>query len=195
MICYGILGNAFIDYHQFGETTSHQCVHHLVTGFVTCAALAEVHLWRPTKSDAHNVTIMHKNVHKMPGMLGSLDVTKVHWKNCPTALKGQYQGREKYATIALESIVDYNLWFWHASFGFLGTMNDINIWERSSLLESMLNGKQEEIDHEFTRDGKQYNKLFYLVDGIYPSLSWFLGLETDPATKLDGNFRVHQEGS
>ena len=34
-----------------------------------------------------------------------------------------------------------------------------------------------------------------LVDEIYHSLPWFLGLETDSMTKLDGNFRVHQEGS
>ena len=112
----------------------------------------------------------------------------------PHCTKGQFQGREKYATIALESVVDYNLWFWHASFGFPGTMHDINIWEQS-LLESMLNGKHEEIDHEFILDGKQYNKLFYLVNGIYPSLSRFLGWETDLALKLDGNFIVHQEGS
>ena len=99
----------------------------------------------------------------------------VHWKKCPTALKGQYQGREKYATIALESVVDYNLWFWHASFGFPGTMNDINIWERSSLLESMLNGKHEEIDHEFTLDRKQCNKLFYLFEwnlSLIIAVSW-----------------------
>jgi hypothetical protein len=66
-------------------------------------------------------------------------------------------------------------------------MDDINIWEQSLLLESMLNEKQEEIDHEFTLDGKQCNKLFYLVDGIYSSLPCF------PATKLDGNFKVDQE--
>jgi len=30
----------------------------------------------------------------MPGMLGSLDVTKIVWKSCPTALKGQFQGRK-----------------------------------------------------------------------------------------------------
>ncbi|KAL7474615.1 hypothetical protein ACHAW6_000582 [Cyclotella cf. meneghiniana] len=129
----------------------------------------------------------------MPGMLGSLDVTKVHWKNCPTALKGQYQGRETYATIALECVVDYNVWFLHASFGFPGTINDINIWEPSLLLESMLNGKHKQIDQEFTLDGKQFNKLFYLVDGIYPSLSRFLGPETDPSTNLDESFKVDQE--
>ena len=195
MICYGVSGSAFIDYHQFSDTTSRRCVHHLVRGLVTCPALANVYLRKPSKSDARTVTTMHKNVHKMPGMLGSLDVTKVHWKNCPTALKGQFQGREKHATIALESVVDYNLWFWHASFGFPGTMNDINIWERSSLLESMLNGEHESLDHEYTLDGTKFNKLFYLVDGIYPSLSRFLGPESDPSTKLDGSFKVDQEAA
>jgi len=81
-------------------------------------------------------------------------------ENCPTALKGQFQGKEKYASLALESVVDYNLWFWDASFGFPGTMNDINIWERSSLLESMLNGKHDEIDHDFVLDGEVFSKLF-----------------------------------
>eukprot|EP00804_Cyclotella_cryptica_P014784 CCRYP_020124-RA/>CCRYP_020124-RA protein AED:0.11 eAED:0.16 QI:0/0/0/1/1/1/2/0/150 len=138
---------------------------------------------------------MHKNAHKMPGMLGSLDVTKVHWKNCPTALKGQFQGREKHASIALEAIVDHNLWFWHASFGFPGTLDNINIWERSSLLESMLNGRHEQIDHPFTLDEKPFKKLYYLVDGIYPSLSRLLGTETDPSTRLDGSFKIEQEAA
>ncbi len=111
-------GNAFLDYHQFGETTSCCCVHHFVMGLVSCHALAEVYLRKPSKADAHKVTDMHCDVHKMPGMLGSLDVTKLHWKNCPTALKGQFQGQEKCATIVLESVVDYNLWFWHELFGF-----------------------------------------------------------------------------
>ncbi len=131
----------------------------------------------------------------MPGMLGSLDVTKVYWKNCPTALKGQFQGREKCATIALEAVIDHNLWFWHASFSFPGTMNDINIWERSSLLQSMLNGKHNNIDHKFTLDRKVFDKLFYLVDGIYPSLSRFVGPEHDPTTSLDGSFKVDQEAA
>eukprot|EP00804_Cyclotella_cryptica_P030944 CCRYP_019607-RA/>CCRYP_019607-RA protein AED:0.19 eAED:-0.03 QI:0/0/0/1/0/0/2/0/206 len=158
MICYGVSGNAFLDYHQFGETTSRRCVHHLVRGLVTCPALAEVYLRKPTKADALNITTLHKKAHKMPGMLGSLDVTKVHWKNCPTALKGQFQCQEKCATIALEAVVDHNLWFWHG-------------------------------------DGKDFNKLYYLVDGIYASLSRFLGPENDPTTQLDGSFKVDQEAA
>ena len=50
-------------------------------------------------------------------------------RKCPSYGLGQFQGQEKCATIALEVVVDHNLWFWHASFGFTGTLNDINIWE------------------------------------------------------------------
>jgi hypothetical protein len=35
MICYGVSMHAFLDYHQFGETTSRRCVHHLVRGLVS----------------------------------------------------------------------------------------------------------------------------------------------------------------
>ena len=73
-------------------------------------------------------------------------------------------------------------------------MNDINIWERSSLLESILNGKHEEIDHDFVVNGEVFSKLVYLVDGIYPSLTRFLGSENDPATELDGGFKIDREG-
>ena len=170
MICYGVSAHALLDYHEFGETKSHCCVHHLVTGLVSCCALAEVYLQKPSKADAHKVTNMHRDVHKMPGMLGSLDVTKVHWKNCPTALKGQFQGQEKCATIALEAVVDFNVWFWHASFGFPGTMNDINIWDRSPLYESMLDGSHKQIDFPFEIDGKMFEHLYYLVDGIFPAI-------------------------
>ena len=63
-------------------------------------------------------------------------MAKVYWKNFWTALKGQFQGREKYAVICLESVVDASLWFWHAAFE---TLNDINNWERSASFESMTN--------------------------------------------------------
>ena len=49
---------------------------------------------------------------------------------------------------------------------FSGHNEDINIWERSSLLESMLNGEDEEIGHDFMIDSKLFLALFYLVDGI-----------------------------
>ncbi len=114
-------------------------------------------------------------------------------ENCPTAWKGQFQGREKYAGLGLEAVVDTNLWFWHAAFGFSGTLNDINIWERSALLESMVNGEYEKIDFNYFVDGEVFSILFYLVDGVYPSLSYFILSESDPHTNIAYSFATDQE--
>ena len=160
---------------------------------VKCNALANVYLRRPTKSDARNVVRLHEKVHKIPGMMGLLDVTKVHWKNCPTAWKGQFQGREKYTGLGLEAVVDNSLWFWHAAFGFPGTLNDINIWERSSLFESMINGEHDNLDFDYVVDEEVFSKLFHLVNGIYPSLTRFISSEPDPHTNIAYSFASDQE--
>jgi hypothetical protein len=59
----------------------------------------------------------------------------------------------------------------------------------------MLNGQHDMIDHEFNLVEDVIKKLYYLVDGIYPSLSEFLGPETNPATKIDCTFKTEQEGN
>lgn len=37
------------------------------------------------KSDAKNIVDLHQDEHKILGLMGSLDVTKVHWKIVPSA--------------------------------------------------------------------------------------------------------------
>ena len=47
-------------------------------------------------------------------MLGSLDVTKIYWRSCPTAWKGEFEGKEGIPSIGLEDVADYNLRIWHS---------------------------------------------------------------------------------
>jgi hypothetical protein len=63
-----------------------------------------------------------------------------YWKNCPVAWQGSYQGKEGKPTIVLEAISDYHLWFWHASYGYAGTLNDRTILNLSPLLQSLIDG-------------------------------------------------------
>ena len=193
LICYGVSFSAFKDYFQMGESTAALCVSHLCRGIVNCPAIADVYLRTPTKDDAKRIERLHHETHGIRGMLGSLDVTKVVWENCPAALKGQYQGKEKVATIGLEAVADHNLWIWHRAFGFPGTLNDINIWERSPLFQSMQDGSHSEIDFEFLINGETFTKLYYLVDGIYPTLARFLSTISDPTSKIASFFAVNQE--
>ena len=44
MICYGVSGNAFMDYFQMRETTTRRCVPFLKKGLVNCLALADIYL-------------------------------------------------------------------------------------------------------------------------------------------------------
>ena len=79
--------------------------------------------------------------------------------------QGQYQGSKGKPTIVLEAVADYQLWIWHASFGFAGSMNDINIWDQSPLLKSWIDGSfANYVDFEFEIDGKVFHQLWLMAD-------------------------------
>ena len=84
--------------------------------------------------------MLHKTFYCIDGCLGCLDVTTIHWAACPVSWKGQFKGKEGYPTVGLEAGTDHNLWIWHSAFGFAGSLNDINIWDRFPLYKSMIDG-------------------------------------------------------
>ena len=74
------------------------------------------------------------------------------------------------------------------------SLNDINNSDRLLLFELMLDGCHDDIDFTFLIDGDEFNQLYYLVNGIYPSLSHFLATINYPQTALDCFFAPKQEG-
>lgn len=70
-------------------------------------------------------------------MLGSIDCMHWEWKNCPKAYHGQYTGKEGAPTLILEVVADYELWIWHAFFGLPGSLNDINVLNRSPVFSQL----------------------------------------------------------
>jgi hypothetical protein len=76
-------------------------------------------------------TLCKKSIHGVDGMLGSpLDCTmQTRWKNCPVEWYGCFKGRSKgMPSIVLleEAAANHHLWFWHASYGYPGSLNDMN---------------------------------------------------------------------
>ena len=126
------------------------------------------------------ISELHEHAHGVPGMLGSLYCMHVHWGKYPTpiAYQGSYLGEEKYTMIALEAVVDNILWFWHAAFGFARSCNNINILDVSPLHAHFLDGSHAKI----------VNKLYYLVDGIYPQVTQFVKTILIPLTKREKQF-------
>ena len=57
----------------------------------------------------------------------------------------------------------------------------------------MVNGEHEKLDFDYDVDGEVFSRLFYLVNGIYFSLSRFILSESDPHTKIAYSFAADQE--
>jgi Plant transposon protein len=119
-----------------------------------------------------------------------------HWKNCPSAWQGAYKGKEGQPTIVLEAMADYHCFFWHVFFGGVGTLNDKSILLMSHLFNALLNGQMEELEQAVVpfRIGPDiFDKIFILVDGIYPDYSRFVkGLKV-PVTRREKKFAQWQE--
>jgi hypothetical protein len=91
-------------------------------------------------SDARRASAIHEEQRDVAGMVGSLYGMQVFWKSCPVAWRGSQTGKAGKPTIVLEAFTDHNMWFWHHSFGWPGSLHDINIWNRSCLLKAFLDG-------------------------------------------------------
>jgi hypothetical protein len=141
------------------------------------------------------VEALHFMKHGIHGLLGSLDCSHFVWGNCLVAHHGQFQGKEGKPTIVVEALADYNLYVWHAVFGYPGTLNDINIWDTSYLLQSLCNGSFGGLDFPFPIGGEMFHELWVLVDGIYPSLARFVKPISVPVGKREELFAVWQEST
>ncbi len=72
-----------------------------------------------TKNDTKRIVELHKRKHGAAGLLGALDCMHKTWKNCPITLQGAFTGKECWPTLMLEAMADFDLWLWHADFGFV----------------------------------------------------------------------------
>ena len=196
LLAYGVSASAFQDYFQMGLSTAQECMVRFAKCVSTSEELLALFMRNYNRPDAKRVSELHEFHHGVRGLLGSLDCMHWSWKNCPYAWKGQFQGKEKRPTVVLEAVVDFNLWIWHVSFGHAGSLNDINIWDKSPLLKSFMDGTfHEEVDFEFLLGGVVLNHLWFLVDGIYPELSRFSKTLSEPTNPEAANYALWQEAS
>jgi hypothetical protein len=68
----------------------------------------------------------------------------------------------------LEAAADYNNWLWHLSYGHCDFFNDINILNRSSLMDMMLDGCLHDLEKEAG------GVAFQIVDQTFSRLYFWL---------------------
>ena len=90
-------------------------------------------------------------------MIGSIDCMHWVWDKCPVAWHGEHKGHFHKPTIILEAVASYNLRFWHCFFGLPGSLNDINVLNRSPVFDDLASGNAPQFnfnvnDHSYDMD-------------------------------------------
>ncbi|XP_074356318.1 uncharacterized protein LOC141696020 [Apium graveolens] len=151
MLAYGTTSDAVDDYIHIGESTTIESLRRFVKAIVEI--FRAEYLRRPNEQDVSRL-LKENEQRGFPGMLGNIDC-HVHEP-----------------TIILKAIASKDLWIWHSFFGLPGSLNDINVLDRSHLFEYLDEGRGPEV--KYTINGNEYDMGYYLADGIYPSWPTFV---------------------
>ena len=100
------------------------------------------------------------------------------------------QRRRGAATVIIEAVASHDLWIWHAFFGAAGSNNDINVLNQSTIFTEVLQGRAPEV--QFMVNGNEYNRGYYLTDGIYPEWVTFVKSLPEALSDKDKVFAIKQ---
>ena len=87
--------------------------------------------------------------------------------------------------LILEAIASYDLWIWHGFFGCPGSINDLQVFDRSSVFQELYESQSPKCEYVVNR--RKYKIGYYLSDGIYPKWVTFIKtihLPQEPKAKL-----------
>ena len=157
-----------------------------------CSIFGPHHLRQPTHEDFEQQLRINE-ARGWIGMFGSIDCMHYNWKNCPVAWQGDFGNKDGNRSIILEAIADQSLHIWHALFGLPGSNNDINVLDRSPLVQRMLEGEGRDLYFEV--NGKFYDRYYLLADGIYPQWSCFVQTIHLPGDEKRKHFAKVQEAT
>ena len=63
-------------------------------------------------------------------------------------------------------ITDHNLRIWYSNFGSAGNMNDINVLDKSSIIQDIVTGRFDLRTRPYNINGVYRDYMYFLVDGI-----------------------------
>ena len=169
IFAYGTLADSVDEYIRIGESTTIESLRRFVKDVI--AMFGNHYLRSPINIDIARL-LQTGERRGFPDMLGSIDCMHWKWKNCPTAWQGMYTGHCHEPTIILEAAASQDLWIWHAFFGLPGSLNDINVLDRSPVFTLLANGHAPPVNYII--NDHEYRMRYYLADGIYPNWSTFV---------------------
>lgn len=95
--------------------------------------------------------------------------------------------------MVMEAIYELFLYIWYFNFGSPGSLNDINILDRSNIVGAILNQSFDTKIPSYMINGTIRDYCYFLVDGIYPCWSIFMKTNSVPTTDMELKFSKRQE--
>ena len=170
MLAYRVSTDAINDYVWIGESTAIEFLEKFIEDVIL--VFEAEYLRKPNSNDVQCLLKMGED-HNFPGMMGSINCMHWQWKNCPRAWKCMYlSGYCGIPTIVFEVVTSSDLWIWHACFWIAGSNNDINVLERSPVVDEVLNSRAPDVN--YNANGNNYIMEYYLTDGIYHEWTTFV---------------------
>ncbi|XP_053698868.1 uncharacterized protein LOC128745822 [Sabethes cyaneus] len=174
MLAYGTSSDSVDEYLKMGDSTAMLCLKEFCSSILSDSS-------KRAKKEGFPVCLVASTAGTGSGTS----------HKCPTAYKGQFTGKEGKATIVLEAIASSDTHIWHSFFGSPGSLNDINILDRSPLVNNIVNGGT--LDAKYRLNGKQRHQGYLLADGIYPDWAVFVKTISNPKNAKEKLFSKLQE--
>ena len=146
----------------------------------------------PTEAELQRILTINSN-RGFPGLVACWDCKHFVWKNCPIYLAGQFSGKGKIPTIVLEAICDPDLFIYFSFFGSPGSLNDINILNKSTIVSALLSRRFDLKTESYTINNNVRDWLYFLVDGIYPPWAIFMSTIGNPIGEEQTLYKTRHE--
>lgn len=188
LLVTGESGDRQDEYFQLGETTCMDYMKELCREIVE--KFGPIYLNRcPTIAEKRAVLeLMRKR--GFPGAFASWDCKHFVWKNCPVAFAGQHlHHKDKKKSLVLEAISDPFLYIWYFHFGEPGSLNDLNILDKSTIVGHILDQSFDTRVDPYTINRHERDWLYFLTDGIYPKWSIYVKTIPDALRELEKHFK------
>lgn len=191
VLMYGSCADLFDESFEIAESTLLLSVKAFCTSIIEHFGTA--YLNRPPNEQELERILAINHKRGFPGLVASWDCKHFQWKNCPVYLAGQYTGKGTAPTVVLEAICDADLFIYYSFFGLPGSLNDINILSKSTILSALLSRQFDLRTADYTINGNARDWLYFLVDGIYPPWSIFMSTIPNPINDKERKYKERHE--
>jgi len=158
-----------------GKTTVNEMFKTFVKNY--SAAYYDVHVYVPEGEEMDQVIADYTKM-GFPGCVGSMDVTHLMWKQCPSALRHVCTGRYHCPSVAFQMVCAHTRRIHHVSRPFYGATNDISITYNDPYPRDVMNGNvhQDRVFRTYDREGVilLWRGAYLICDGGYPKCVSFV---------------------